>query len=194
MHYEVVTYGDPVLRKKAEPVTVFDAALRRLAADMLRTMNEARGVGLAAEQVGRTCALCVIAIPPEADVDVEDGPRLNPDVAMPLVMANPRITARAGEMEGEEGCLCFPAIYGPVKRAYEVTAEYQDLDGIGRRVAVRGLLSRAVQHELDHLRGVLLIDHFSAPRKLTLGLALKRLKKETQQRAREAAAGGTGGG
>lgn len=194
MHYEVVTYGDPVLRKKAEPVTVFYASLRRLAADMVRTMHEARGVGLAAEQVGRTLALCVIDVPPEADVDTEGGPRLNPAVAMPLIMANPRITTRAGEMEGEEGCLSFPAIYGPVKRPYEVTAEYQDLDGIDRRITARGLLSRAIQHELDHLRGVLLIDHFSAARKLSLGLSLKRLKKETLKRQEEAAAGGAGPG
>jgi peptide deformylase len=194
MHYEVVTYGDPALRRKAEPVTVFDAALRRLAADMLRTMHTARGVGLAAEQVGKTCALCVILIPAEADEEVEGGPRLNPDVGMPLIMANPRITARSGEMDGEEGCLSFPAISGPVKRAYEVTVEYQDLDGIARRVTGRGLLARAIQHELDHLRGVLLIDHFSVARKLSLALSLKRLKKETQRKESEEAAGGTGAG
>jgi peptide deformylase len=182
MHYDVVKYGDPVLRKKAEPVTVFDEALRRLAVDMIMSMHAASGVGLAAEQVGRTCAMCVIDIPPEADKEHEDGPRLNPDVAMPLVMVNPRITKRSGEMEGDEGCLSFPAIFGPVKRAYEVTAEYQDVNGIARTVTGRGLLSRAIQHEVDHLRGVLLIDHFSAPRKIGLGLALKRLKKETKDR------------
>ncbi len=182
MNFEVVTYGDSVLRKKAEPVKAFNADLRSLALDMIRTMHAANGVGLAAEQVGRTCSLCVIDVPPAADVEGEGGPRLNPMAPMPLIMANPRITARAGEMEGDEGCLSFPAIYGPVKRAYEVTVEYQDLDGIQRALTVRGLLSRAVQHELDHLRGVLLIDHFSVPRKLSLALSLKRLKKETQER------------
>lgn len=180
--YDVVKYGDPVLRKKAEPVTVFDESLRRLAADMIQTMHAASGVGLAAEQVGLTISLCVIDIPAESDVEFEDGPRLNPTVSMPLVMVNPRITARSGEMEGDEGCLSFPTVYGPVKRAYEVTADYQDVNGMNRTVTGRGLLSRAIQHELDHLRGVLLIDHFSGPRKLGLGLALKRLKKETKDK------------
>ncbi len=185
MNYDVVKYGNPVLRKKAEAVTVFNSELQDLASDMIRTMHAASGVGLAAEQVGRTCSLCVIDIPPEADVAGEGGPRLNPLAGMPLVMANPKITARVGEMNGDEGCLSFPAIFGPVKRAYEVTVVYQDLDGIARTLIARGLLSRAVQHEVDHLRGVLLIDHFSAPRKLTLALSLKRLKKETHEKIKD---------
>ncbi len=186
MNYEVVTYGDPVLRRKAEPVTVFDDALRRLALDMVRAMHAANGVGLAAEQVGKTCALCVIDVPPQADVEEEGGPRLNPGVAMPLVLVNPRITARQGEMTGDEGCLSFPTLFGPVTRAYEVTVAFQDLNGMACARTVRGLLSRAVQHELDHLRGVLLIDHFSVTRKLSMGLALKRLKKQTLGKKRQA--------
>lgn len=181
MNYDVVKYGNPVLRKKAEPVTVFDDELRRLAQDMVRSMHAASGVGLAAEQVGCTLSLCVIDVPAESDVETKGGPRLNPMAPMPLILVNPKITARAGEMEGDEGCLSFPTIYGPVKRAYEVTVTYQDLDGMARTLTVRGLISRAVQHEVDHLRGVLLIDHFSAPRKLSLALSLKRLKKETQE-------------
>jgi peptide deformylase len=181
MNYDVVKYGDPVLRKKADPVTVFDPALRTLAMEMIQTMHVARGVGLAAEQVGKTVSLCVIEVPPEADVEGAGGPRLNPMVAMPLIMVNPKITAREGEMVGDEGCLSFPAIYGPVKRAYQVTVSYQDLEGISRILTARGLLSRAVQHEVDHLRGVLLIDHFSPPRKLSMALALKKLKTETQE-------------
>jgi len=85
-------------------------------------------------------------------------------------------------MTGDEGCLSFPALYGPVTRAYEVSVAFQDLDGLPRTVTVRGLLSRAVQHELDHLRGVLLIDHFSAARKVSLALALKRLKNRTRDK------------
>ena len=189
MKLDVVTYGDPVLRRKAEPVTVFDDALRGLAMDMARAMRAANGVGLAAEQVGKTCALCVIDVPPQSDVEEEGGPRLNPGVAMPLVLVNPRITDKQGEMRGDEGCLSFPALYGPVTRAFEVTVAFQDLSGIARRLTVRGLLSRAVQHELDHLRGVLLIDHFSAPRKLSMALALKRLKKQTLEKKRQAPAG-----
>ena len=115
-------------------------------------------------------------------MDEPGGPRLNPGVAMPLVLVNPRITARQGEMTGDEGCLSFPALYGPVTRAYEVSVAFQDLDGLPRTVTVRGLLSRAVQHELDHLRGVLLIDHFSAARKVSLALALKRLKNRTRDK------------
>jgi peptide deformylase len=186
MNYDVVKYGDPVLRKKAEPVAVFDLELRNLALDMIQTMHAASGVGLAAEQVGRLCSLCVIDVPPAADVDEEGGPRLNPMTVMPLIMANPRIIARAGEMVGDEGCLSFPAIHGPVKRAYEVTVQYQDLNGSPRSLTARGLLSRAVQHELDHLRGVLLIDHFSTPRKLGMALSLKHLKKETQDHMKAA--------
>lgn len=186
MNYEVVKYGDPVLRRKSEPVTVFDADLKALALDMIRTMHEANGVGLAAEQIGRTCALCVIDIPPAGDVQQEGGPRLNPFVGMPLILVNPRITAKTGEQAGDEGCLSFPEIYGPVKRAYEVTMVYQNLRGEDCTATVRGLLARAVQHELDHLHGVLLIDHFSAPRKLSMGLSLKRLKQATLEQRKQA--------
>ncbi|MFO7536410.1 MAG: peptide deformylase [Kiritimatiellia bacterium] len=187
MQYEVVKYGDPVLRRKADPVTVFDSGLKALALDMLRTMREANGVGLAAEQVGRTCALFVIDVPPDLDVEQEGGPRLNPFVSMPLIMANPRITEKAGEQTGDEGCLSFPAIYGPVKRAYEVSVAYQDLQGAAHTATVRGMLARAVQHEMDHLRGVLLIDHFSGPRKLSMALKLKRLKKATLEERKQSA-------
>lgn len=180
MKLKIRTFGDPVLRCRAEPVAAVTDALRRLADDMLETMYAARGLGLAAQQVGETCALCVIDIPAAMDVDEEGGPRLNPDIALPLVLFNPEIRAESAEKVAcDEGCLSFPEIHAPVRRAREVTVRFLDREGQSREVTVRGLMARAVQHEGDHLAGVLLVDRMSPVKKISLAGQLKRLKKET---------------
>lgn len=177
MKYSIVTYGNPVLRHKAEPVPDVNRDVLRLADDMLETMYGDRGLGLAAEQIGMTKSVCVIDIPPDCDVEVEGGPRLNPLIGMPLVMVNPHILSRSGAMDGDEGCLSFPKIFAPVRRAAEVTVVYNDIKGERRIITVKGLLARAVQHELDHLNGVLLVDRMSAAKRIGLSGALKRMKK-----------------
>lgn len=180
MKLKIRTYGDPVLRQKAQSVTALTDALRQLADDMLETMYAVRGLGLAAQQVGETCALCVVDVPPALDVEEENGPRLNPDVNMPLILFNPVIrTESAEKITCEEGCLSFPDIQTPIRRASEVVVGFMDRDGREREVKVRGWVARAIQHELDHLQGILMVDRMSPVKKISLSGQLKRLKKET---------------
>lgn len=135
------TFGDPVLREPARPVERFDDALRRLADDMIETMHDAPGVGLAAPQVGRPIRLFVY--------DVGEGP---------AAVANPELSGHHGEQLEEEGCLSLPGLYFPVRRAMRVTL--RGVDPSGRPVELEGeeLLARVFQHEVDHIDGVLFID------------------------------------
>ena len=153
----IVKYGDKVLREKAVPVPMVTPELVRLAGDMVATMHKAKGVGLAAEQVGHLEALCVIDVPPDCEED-EATRDFNSRVDMPLVMFNPQVLSLEGEQEGREGCLSFPNMGAPLKRAAEVTVQYVDANGIMQIATVRGFLARAVQHETDHLKGVLYVD------------------------------------
>jgi peptide deformylase len=180
MKRKIRTYGDPVLRQRAQPVTAVTEALCQLADDLLETMYSARGLGLAAQQVGETCALCVIDIPVELDVEEENGPRANPQVTMPLTLFNPVIRKESAEkISCDEGCLSFPDVHTPVRRAAEVTVAFIDREGRAVELIAKGLLARAIQHELDHLVGVLLVDRMSPVKKISLSGQLKKLKKET---------------
>ena len=180
MSLELCKYGNPVLRKKAVEVTSVTDEILGLADEMLETMHKERGVGLAAEQIGRSEAICVIDVPMEMDSD-DRQVRENPDVKMPLVLINPKIVGRSEEIQtGQEGCLSFPDIYAFVDRAYEVDVEFMDREGVLRKVHAKGLLSRAIQHELDHLAGVLLVDRMSHVKKVALSGRLKRLSKKTK--------------
>ncbi len=187
MIYEIRTYGDPVLREEAKPIERVDDEIRKLAKDMLETMHhENSGVGLAAQQVGKTCALCVVDVPAEYDQD-ENGTRHNPDVEMPLVLINPKITESSKDTDVyDEGCLSFPGIHAPVTRPLEITVTYLGLDGAPKSHRLRRFIARVVQHEMDHLRGVLLVDRMSYLKKVALAGQLKRLKKETQEQLAEA--------
>ena len=157
----IVKYGEKVLREKAVPVPMVTPELVRLAEDMVATMHKARGVGLAAEQVGRLEALCVIDVP--TDCEEDDATReFNSRVEMPLVMFNPQILSLDGEQEGKEGCLSFPDMGAPLRRAAEATVQYVDASGLPQIATVRGFLARAVQHETDHLNGVLYVDRLLA--------------------------------
>jgi len=177
----ICKYGDPVLRKKAVPVQEVTDEIRKLADEMLETMYKERGVGLAAEQVGHWEAICVIDIPPESDCN-EQGERHNPDVKMPLVLINPKIISRSETtVEADEGCLSFPGIFAKIERAYEVNAEFLDRSGQEQTIHAKGLLARAVQHEIDHLDGILFIDRMSPVKRVTLSGKLKRLARETKR-------------
>lgn len=169
--YHIVIYGNEALRRKSVRVEQVDDHIRQLSRDMLACMYAEKGVGLAAEQIGREEALVVIDVPVE-----EAG-----GVAMPLVLVNPEITALAGEQDGQEGCLSFPGVYVNVKRAATATVRFMDLDGAVQELETVGLLARAVQHELDHLNGVLLVDRMSAVQKVANAGRLKRLKKDGQR-------------
>ena len=181
MSLSICTYGNPVLRQEAQRVEKVTDEIKALVEEMLATMHHERGVGLAAEQVGRTEAICVIDIPEDADLD-EHEERLNPEVEMPLVLINPKIVSHGEEVQvGQEGCLSFPDIFANVERWYEVDAEYTDLDGQQKTVHGKGLLARAIQHELDHLNAVLLVDRMSHVKKVAVNGKLKRLVKKTKE-------------
>jgi len=158
----IVTYGDPVLTRPAEPVSRFDEALRELVVDMIQTMYAAPGVGLAAPQIGISLRLAVI------DVSVGTDP-----TAL-LVLANPEIVFAEGEQDVEEGCLSVPGFGEHVKR--KAVVEVRACDAEGREWTRRGdgLLSRAFQHELDHLDGKLYVDRLPTLRRTLLVRRLKR--------------------
>ena len=181
MKYDVVTYGAPVLREKANPIEEINEDIRQLAADMLQTMYASNGIGLAGQQIGKALAICVVDVPQEHDESARGNTQVDPEIHMPLVMINPVITQRVGESTGEEGCLSVPDIVVPVKRAAEVTVEFLDVAGFKQSIHAGGLLARAVQHELDHLNGVLVVDRVSAVKRVALRGKLKRLKKKPRE-------------
>ncbi|MBP5997061.1 MAG: peptide deformylase [Azonexus sp.] len=143
----ILRFPDPRLKKIAAPVTKIDDSIRRLIADMAETMYEAPGIGLAATQVDVHKQVVVI------DVS-EDRNDL-------LALINPRLENFQGQQEGEEGCLSVPGIFEKVERAERVTVHYQDADGQARTLVAEGLLAVCIQHELDHLNGMVFVDHLS---------------------------------
>ena len=174
-------YGDPILREKSQPVEETTAALRRLAEDMIDTMIEAEGIGLAAPQVGETVRLYVVnlgAISPELFLDCR-GPSLEGDPDH-LALVNPRVVKQEGAQTGDEGCLSFPDLFEKVTRPEVVRVEATDLDGRPLEIEGSGLLARVLIHELDHLEGTLFIDYLSKLRLQFLRTRLKKLKASSQ--------------
>lgn len=176
MALKVYKYGEAVLRERAQPVAIVTDELRNLAEEMIDTMHKARGVGLAAQQVGRLEKMCVIDIP-EGCEEPEDE-LFNAPVAMPLKLFNPEIIAQEGSQHDKEGCLSFPGIGGSITRAQQVTCQYLDEENRPQIIMARGFLARALQHEIDHLNGILYVDHMSAVERLTYASKLKKLAKE----------------
>lgn len=177
----ICTYGNPVLRKKCELVEQVTDELRKLADRMLGIMYSEEGIGLAAEQIGRTEALFVLDIPPRADLD-EAGLPANPGVQMPLAVFNPEIIGSSEENSVmEEGCLSFPTMQVPVTRPKEIVLRYLDRDGNQQVINAKGLLARAIQHENDHLNGVLLVDYMSPVSKVKNGVLLRKFKKQNKR-------------
>ena len=161
---EIRTYGDPVLREKAEPIDAIDDEVRTLAADMLETVREAEGVGLAGPQIGVSQRIIVVHPPP-----ADGGDRGEPEVYV-----NPEIVAKSGPQEtAEEGCLSIPGIYESVKRPRNVTVAALDLDGNETRVDAEGIHGRILQHEIDHLDGVLFVDRIGPMRRALLKKQLR---------------------
>ena len=166
---DILVYPDPWLRKRAEPVTEVDGDVRRLADDMLETMYEARGIGLAAPQVGDGRRVVVIDVSEEHDT--------------PRVLINPEILERSGEASGEEGCLSIPGYYDEVVRATWVRYRALGRDGEPFEEEAEGTLAVCVQHEVDHLEGRLFIDYLSE-------LKRKRVRKRMAKRERQVSAAG----
>src|SRR3954447_14423678 len=164
MKLSIRQYGDPVLRAKGRRIEKIDERVRALAADMLETMEAANGVGLAAQQVGEALQLTVIDVS-----QVEDRPstlrighrETDLKESMPLVLINPEITLGREIVSGVEGCLSFPEISADIDRSEEVIVRAQTLDGSIVEIEATGLLARALQHEVDHLNGILFIDRMN---------------------------------
>jgi peptide deformylase len=165
MIYSIVKFGDPVLERAAEPVTVFDDDLRKLIDDMFESMYEARGVGLAAPQIGISKRLAVIDITFKEDPDAK------------LVLANPEILHAEGKHTQPEGCLSIPEFREPVKRAQKVTIRAQDAHGKWYEKTGEDLLARAFLHETDHLKGKLYISHISALKRDLMKRKIRKLIK-----------------
>jgi peptide deformylase len=188
MSFTIVHYNAPILRKKGEKVAVFDSGLAALAKEMVDTMHEAAGIGLAAQQVGRALQLCVVDLR-KADIDFTwelDGAKPPLDLFMPMVIANPRVTPKAGtdDVIFEEGCLSFPEIRGDVIRPDAITVHFQDERGVPHVLHCDGLLARCIQHEADHLNGVLFIDRMTKVARGSVNDAVKALAKETREAAK----------
>lgn len=177
----ICTYGNPVLRTKSQPVKKVSDELRTLADRMIGLMYSAEGIGLAAEQIGRTEALFVLDIPSRADQDEQGRPN-NPGITMPMAVFNPEIIGISEEIDDyEEGCLSFPGIHVTVTRPKEVVLRYLDRNGMEQTLNAKGLLARAIQHENDHLNGVLLVDHMTIKEKMINFTKLGRMTRQNKQ-------------
>ncbi|MDZ7362890.1 MAG: peptide deformylase [candidate division KSB1 bacterium] len=167
-------YGDPILRKKAMRVELFDEPFQQVAADMIETMQAAKGIGLAANQIGLTHALCVVDLGL-----IEEG-------AAPKAFVNPVILQEEGKLVPyEEGCLSIPEINEEVMRKERVLVRYQDLTGAVHEQQCDGMLARVLQHEIDHLNGVFFVDRLSALKRKLLSKKLRAIAEEAAAEARE---------
>jgi peptide deformylase len=189
MSLRIVHYNEPVLRAKGEKVTAFDGALKQLVEDMIEAMHDAGGIGLAAQQIGRPLQLCVVDLrASDAEFSWElDGARPPLELFMPMAVVNPRITVKPGTDETlyEEGCLSFPKIRGDVARPDEIAVEYQDERGVPHVLQCDGLLSRCIQHEVDHLNGVLFIERMDKRTRAAIEDDVKALAKATKAAAKK---------
>ncbi len=163
-------YGDPVLRRQAAAVDEVDDDLGRLADDMIETMRASDGIGLAANQVGELRRILVV------NFDLETGG----EGATALI--NPEITARVGTMRSMEGCLSIPDVWDEVERQAEIAVTWTDPQGREQNAEAEGLHAAVVQHEIDHLNGVLFIDHLPAVKRMMLRSTLKQIARRAKER------------
>jgi peptide deformylase len=163
--YDIVKYPDPILAKRGEPVTVFDEKLKTLVEDMFESMYAAHGIGLAAPQIGIGQRLTVI------DVSFKKNPEEK------VVLINPEVIEKKGKQYEEEGCLSLPEIREKVNRAAWVKVRAQDVEGNWFEIDGEELLARALQHEIDHLDGVLFIDHLSRLKRDLVKRQIKKMQK-----------------
>jgi len=153
--------NDPVLRQKAKRVSRIDKSIQRLIDDMVETMQQANGVGLAATQVGISLRVAVLQMPDEE----------------PMAIINPEIVKRDGEQEVTEGCLSIPGYFGELKRSASVTVKGRDRQGKAIRIKATDLMAEVLEHEIDHLDGTLYIDHLESQDKLHKAEALDTTKR-----------------
>ena len=183
MTLRITQYGESILHQKGSPIESFDAELSRLSKDMLEAMHQVEGIGLAAQQVGKALRFCVVDVPDHPEYPmacIVDGKALSPSLLMPLSLANPEITPLpSDEYYYEEGCLSFPEIRGDVARPERILVRYQDLDGVRHELECDGLLARCIQHEADHLNGILFTERMEKKVYAEVKAEVQALKKKT---------------
>ncbi|HXJ61256.1 MAG TPA: peptide deformylase [Verrucomicrobiae bacterium] len=187
----IVQYGHPALRQKGARIEKITPEIRSLVADMFDTMYAAAGIGLAAQQVGRALQLTVLDVRGVKDRPStleKNGSPVEVAEAMPLVLINPVLRSFGDLVAGPEGCLSFPEIYEEITRPASVEVTALDAQGVPVQFIAGGLLGRAIQHEVDHVNGILFIDRMP----LTAKRALKQELDALQQRTKESLAGGGG--
>jgi len=180
---EIATHDHPALRTKGRAIEKVDAKIRELAEEMIETMHAAEGIGLAAQQVGRPLQLFVLDVPQSRDRPSRmkvNGKLADFASVMPMVLINPEVQPFGKLRVENEGCLSFPGLRGDIPRLYAVRVKAKTLDGEEIAFEAEGLLARAVQHEFDHLQGILFLDRMSADDRL------KELPEEIRQLARPA--------
>jgi peptide deformylase len=180
----IFQYGHPILRTKGKRIQRIDDHIRELVGNMIETTYAANGIGLAAQQVGEALQLAVLDVSQVEDRPSTlklNGKNVDPAASMPLVLINPEIEMRGESEIGTEGCLSFPEISGLIERAKSVAARALTLESGTIELEASGLLARAIQHEVDHLNGILFIDRMSSAAKAALSSRLKRLQKETKR-------------
>lgn len=189
MSLSIHNFGNPILRQKGKKVKDFDRQLSKLSQDMLVLMRISEGIGLAAQQIGKALQFCVVEVPEHPDYPMAciwDGKPLSPSLVMPISMANPVVEALpSDEYYYEEGCLSFPGINADVARPERIFVSYQDLDGAEHTLECDGLLARCIQHEVDHLNGVLFIDRMEKKTYAEIKKEVQSLKRETLERSKK---------
>lgn len=186
MILRITKYGEPILRKVGEPITEFDEALAELAKNMIDTMYNEEGIGLAAQQVNRALQICVIDVRPPEGVEAPfiynyDGKQPPLDLVMPMAIVNPKVTIIDNtEDVYEEGCLSFPGVNGKVDRPIRIRCEFQDTEGNSHVIEADGLLGRCILHEVDHLHGKLFIDLMQKRDLKKNEKKIKKLKRESR--------------
>ena len=184
MILSILQYGDPILRAKGKRIEKIDDRIRELAVNMIETMHAVHGVGLAAQQIGEALQLTVLDVSQVEDRPSTmklNGQNVDPVAEMPLVLINPEIELRGETEVGVEGCLSFPEISGDIERPKSVVARAQTLEGDNVEIEASGLLSRVIQHEFDHLYGILFIDRMNSAAKAALSSRLRRMQEENRR-------------
>lgn len=184
MTLRITLYEEPILRTKGKEITSFDEDLRDLAQKMIETMRKADGIGIAAQQVGQALQVCIVDMS-ECEIDFDyrlNGRRPPIDLIMPMAMVNPELGfIESPKIASDEGCLSFPGIRGDVRRPDKIRVKFQDLNGANHVLECNGLFSRCVQHEVDHLNGILFIDRMSKKSRREIAAQLQELKAKTKE-------------
>jgi len=189
MTLSVTQYGESILHQKGKQVTEFSSKLSSLYHDMLEAMYAEEGIGLAAQQVGIALQFCVVDVPSIPDYPITcilDDKTLSHQLLMPMALANPKIEVLpCDEYYYEEGCLSFPEIKGEVARPEVIIVRYQDIEGNSHTLQCDGLLGRCIQHEIDHLNGILFIDRMEKEIYAEIKQEVQALKKRTQSNPKQ---------